>query len=368
MQLKNELTKQRQHYDEIVHGLRCTNRDLESNLRETAHNLNTNISTLSLQLNEAESELQATRDELNMLHDRQEELSDKAKNADTLTNELEQERYQLSAAQRKIKDLEGDLASYDEWKNLSKVFQARLSKVTDLERECERLTRDNKNLHETIGNKLLLEEQVHDLRARLETRERSSDTQVELKTQLHSLEQEVKDWKRLAKDFCLPNTPSTPMSLRSFIDDIQKKHLILTSDAGSVNREKASVTGQIIELRQQNEQTQKNSETLATTLRNYKTALHRMQKKLMLVARERDCFKVLLENYEKDLTITAPTAEFNIDSELKSRLDVVEKSLTGYKELCATLEQELEIARAAAGVGKCLLIYILLFRPLILTI
>lgn len=352
LQTRNEIIKQRQSYDSIVHGLRNTNRDLEENLRETVHNLNTNISTLSLQLSECETELQGTRDELDALQDRQDDLAEKASQSDQLTVELEQERLQFSAAQRRIKDLEYEIASHDEWKNLSKVFQARLAKVTELEKDCERLTRDNKNLHETIGNKLLLEEQVHDLKGRLDNRERTTDSQVELRTQFQALEQEVKDWKRLAKDYCTAGTPTAPPHLRAYIDDLQKKHVILSNDAGSVNREKATVNDQNSEIRQQNEQLAKNVETLTTTLRNYKTTAHRMQKKLMLIVKERDCFKTLLENYERDLTISVPAAEINMDAELRTRLDVVEKSLAGYKEICGTLEQELQMVRAASTGGK----------------
>lgn len=348
VKVKNEMAKQKQNYDEIVNTLRCTNRDLETNIRESVHSLNTTISSLSLQLSETESQISSLQEELATLRTRNEELNERVKETDSLTNALDNERYQLAAAQRKIKELENDLASHGEWKNLSKVFQARLSKVTDLERECERLTRDNKNLHETIGNKLLLEEQVHDLKTRLEMQQRGNDQRVDLETQIRSLEQENKDWKKISKDYCSTNAPSTPISLRAYIDEIQKKHLVLTSDAGTANLEKSSVNDQIYELRKQNELYLKTNENLTTNLRNYKNGLHRMQKKLTLIAKERDCFKNLLENYEKDLTISAQHLEIHTDAELKSRLDVVEKSLAGYKEICATLEKELEVARCSS--------------------
>lgn len=343
------MAKQKQHYDEMVRTLEYTNQELDNNLGEIRHNMSCTINNLQLQCTEMESELRALQEDLDTQRARNEDLVEKMKEFDFLSNELDNERYQFSSAQRKIKELENDLASHGEWKNLSKVFQARLSKVTELERECERLTRDNKNLYETIGNKLLLEEQVHDLKTRLELKQQESDSNVQLEIKLRAIEQEVNDWKAIAKDFCAPNTPMTPVSLKSCIEDIQKKHLILTSTAGLATREKATVTEQIIELRKQNELYLKTNENLTTNLRNYKNGLHRMQKKLTLIAKERDCFKNLLENYEKDLTISAPAGELHFDAELKSRLDIVEKSLAGYKDICATLEKELEVARSQSG-------------------
>lgn len=349
-QMKNELVKQKQGYEDIVNTLRKTNRDVDNNAREVVHELNTQISSLTLEVTQLRTQCDSMQEELDTLRARNEELSDAVKQTNTLSSQLESERCELESSQRKVKELEAELISHGEWKSLSKVFQTRLAKVTDLERECERLTRDNKNLHETIGNKLLLEEQVHDLKTRLELQTKKGETSVDLVTKLSSIEQELKQWKKMAEEFCSSNTLPTPLQLRSYIDQIQKEHLVLASDAGVATLEKASIGDQMYELRKQNEQHAKTNETLTNNLKNYKIALQRMQKKLGLIAKERDCFKHLLENYEKDLTISAQSFDSHgADIELKSRLDVVEKSLAGYKEICATLEKELEVTRGGNG-------------------
>lgn len=343
--MKNELAKQKQNYEEVVNTLRKTNRDVENNAREVVHELNTQISTLTLEVTQLRTQIESMQDELDTLRVRNEELNETVKESNTLSSQLENERYQLESTQRRVKELEAEVSSYSEWKNLSKVFQTRLAKVTDLERDCERLMRDNKNLHETIGNKLLLEEQVHDLKTRLELQTKKGDTNIDLETKFNVIEQELKQWKKMADEFCASNTVPTPLLLRSYIDKIQKEHLVLASDAGIATLEKASIGDQMYELSKQNEQYAKTNESLTSNLRNYKLALQRLQKKLALIAKERDCFKHLLENYEKDLTISGQSFDSHTDIELKSRLDVVEKSLAGYKEICGTLEKELEIAR-----------------------
>lgn len=351
VKLKNELAKQRQGYDEIVSSLRVANRDLETEKRDTMHHLNTEISTLQLRMDEAHAQMSAMNDELLTLRSRNTELLDRVKESDKLSGELDVERCELATARRRIQELETDLANHGEWKNLSKAFQARLAKATELERECERLTRDNKNLHETIGNKLLLEEQVHDLKARLEAKQRTQETHIDLDAKLRAFEQEIKEWKRIAKEFCASGIALTPTNLRSYIDQIQKKHLVLTNDAGAANLEKSTVSDQIFDLRKHNENLQKANESLTTNLQNYKTGLYRLQKKLALIARERDCFKNLMENYERDLTISAPQMDSHSEcTEHKVRIDLLEKSLAGYKEINETLEKELEMARTQS---KC---------------
>lgn len=348
VKVKNEMAQQKQNYDEIVNALRVSNRDLESTNRENAHRLRTEISTLSLRLEEANSQFHAMQDELSSLHARNEELSERIKETDSLANDLDVARCDLAAAQRRVQELETEVTNFGEWKSMSKAFQARLAKITDLERDCDRLTRENKNLYETIGNKLLLEEQVHSLKSRLETARKSSDSHAELDAKIRSLEQETIEWKRVLKEVCGTKLTVTPTTLRKYIDDIQKKNLILTSDANSAKLEKSTVNDQIFELRQQNELHVKTTENLTSALRNHKAALNNARKRLNLVSKERDAFKNMIETYEKDLTLTAPNLETHPESELKSRLDIVERLLSGYKERCDTLEKELQLARIAS--------------------
>lgn len=343
------MAKQKQGFEEIINSLRNTNRDVENNAREVIHSLNTQMSSLNLEISQARLTIDAMQDEITTLRTRNDELSENLKNTNSLSSQLETEHYQLETAQRKIRELEAELSSYGEWKNLSKVFQARLAKVTDLERENERLNRDYKNVHETIGNKLLLEEQVHDLKSRLDQQSRSSDMNVDLETKLRSIEQELKLWKKMADEFCTSESLPNPQSLRAYISKIQKEHVILASNAGVATLEKSAVADQVYELKKQIELQTKANEAISNNLRNYKTALHRMQKKLALIAKERDCFKTLLENYEKDLTMTAPSYDGIADIELKSRIEVLERSLAGYKDICSTLEKELEVAQSTGG-------------------
>jgi mitotic spindle assembly checkpoint protein MAD1 len=94
----------------------------------------------------------------------------------------------------------------------------------------------------------------------------------------------------------------TPQVLRSKIEKILQKDLILTSEKGSAKNEKSAIESQLIELKQQNEVHVKQTDDLKRSLKHHQTILHRVQKKLQLVARERDFFKQLLDSYEKDLT------------------------------------------------------------------
>lgn len=75
-------------------------------------------------------------------------------------------------------------------------------------------------------------------------------------------------------------------------------------------------------------------------MKRHQTVIHKIQKKLSLVADERDCYKRLLDNYEKDLTITGP--QNSQAAQLQMRIEMLERALNGYKEMCANLEREIQ--------------------------
>lgn len=345
--MKSEMAKQATQYEGTISALRSHSNEAKIYTRDSVHTLSAQVDVYKLQLEQAKEEISRLEGEVAGLRAEAFNYSDSLKGHQELVQASEEQKVRLDAAERKVKELEAEIAGYGEWKKLEDVFQMRLARASDLERECERLQRDNKSLAETIGNKLLLEEQVHDLKSRLENQTRRAAENIDLDTKLKAAEQEIKAWKKMTAELCSANTLATPHALRAYVDRLQKQHLVLADGSSTAKLEKSEADAQMHELRAENELNAQKVTSLTTTIGNYKSALHRLQKRLMLIARERDCFKNLLENYEKDLTITANAADTHGDNELKSRLDVLEKSLAGYKEICNALEKELVETRSA---------------------
>lgn len=94
LQMKNELAKQKQGYEDIINTLRKTNRDVQNNAREVIFYLNTQISSLTLEMQE----------ELDTLRARNVELSEAVKQTNTLSSQLESERCELESTQRKVNE------------------------------------------------------------------------------------------------------------------------------------------------------------------------------------------------------------------------------------------------------------------------
>lgn len=299
---KGQLAQQKCLYDETIGNLQRAKSETEEKLRRVEYDLNDQIENWSHQYQNVEEEYNRTREELQSLHENTSQLLEKSRKFNELDAQLEVQRNDLQRANRRVAELENEIAAFGDWKDMSKTFQQRIAKVPDLEKEVERLRRENKNIHDTIGNKLLLEEEVFDLKTRLAQHETVHDQLVAMQTSVRSMEAELVEYKAVARDHCGSHSIVSPIHLRSRIEDILRNDLVMQNDKCSANSEKDSASAEVQTLRKELEILTKSNDNLQTSLKYHKTSMHRVQKKLSLVAKERDCYKQLIDNYEKDLT------------------------------------------------------------------
>lgn len=308
---KHQLAEQRCSHEAAIGQLQRAKQEVEEQLRDTHNDLSAQLAMLSQQYEELEKNHTYRRDEIANLENRCAHLQEKCRRQTELETGSELQKVQLESAQRRVAELENELAAFGEWKDMSKTFQSRVARVPDLEKEVERLRRENKNIHETIGNKLLLEEEVHDLRGRLAATERTNSDYIALQTSVQLLQSELNDYKAVARDHCAPGATVSSTQLRAHIEDILRNDILLTSEKSSAHSEMDAAAEQVLVLQKKLEVYTKNNENLQTSLKFHKKTMHRVQKKLTLVANERDCYKQLIDNYEKDLTSKCVINVFN---------------------------------------------------------
>ncbi|GAB0096207.1 Mad1 [Sergentomyia squamirostris] len=348
--VKNERTVEKITYEETIHTLQRRVTEAEESLRTASNEYNNDVSDLNRQLSETMQNLSSVEEENARLYELNETMQQKLVKYMEIEATLEEEKQKNQSAAMKIKELEYEIASYGEWKDMSSTTLARLSQMPDLEKEVLRLRTDTKNLRDAIGNKLLLEEQVYDLKSRLEKSEKNNLNAIELKIQVGDLEKELATWKSIAIDHCPQNTTATPVNLRRRIEDILQKDVVLVSDRNHSKTERNSLQAQSHEVRTQNECLLKANTDLKNSLKNHQVICQRLQKKMNLLAKERDCYKQLIENYEKDLTISGPQGGAlgsTPENQLRLRVEMLEKTVTGYKEVCANLEKDLQTMKSS---------------------
>ena len=96
---------------------------------------------------------------------------------------------------------------------------------------------------------------------------------------------------------------------------------------------------EILEINQLQEDQKRKIQTDKESLNENANLIKRFKRKLLLVSKERDSYKSVLESYEHELTFSAATFE-------KDRIASVEESLTNYKETVEKLENLLAASQS----------------------
>lgn len=344
--LQSEFDQQKLKYEAALTLAEQEKSQLEEDAREVQYSMNNELSEYKRISERAELELEATQTELERIRRRHDEYKETAASYDQLKIDYELQQQRLETANARIKELEFEIQSYSDWKEVTKTSQARLLSVPELQAEVDRLRANNKQLNSLIGDKLLLEEQVHDYKTRLDREEGARAEAAALQVKLTHVEQELKEWVKVAQDHCLANTLVSPMALRTRIEQLLQDDIVRVAEKGSADSDTKHLQSSLRELEQKCAVYLKNIEDMNAILKRHKSFRERLQRKLLIVCKERDFYKQLLENFDKDLTMTnASTAEMTNDMQMRYRVEVLERTVTGYKEMCSTLEREMQNMR-----------------------
>lgn len=245
----NKLNLQKQSFDQTLFKLQNENKTLKETLNYETNSLQNVIAELQRDINEVGSMCETTEKENKSLRKLNEELTEKIKEMKNIQNELDQEKMKYQEASLKIKDLEFQVNSYGDWKEVEKVSTSRMSGMSEIEKEVTRLRQANKSLHDSIGNKLLLEEQVHSLKTRLEHFEKANEDQIALKTKIKALENELDDWKKIGVDFVHKGSAPNPINVRSYVEKLLHRDLQLASEKSSASTEKSTIENELGDLK-----------------------------------------------------------------------------------------------------------------------
>lgn len=306
-------------------------------------------------ISELEAELTLSVEEIAAFKHNAKSLEGKAVEVNHLKHQIELAEQQLTEAKQKIKELENNLEDGKELRDLLEKQQDNLKRFPELEREIVSLKEENKNLRDAVHNKLILEEEVIDLRTRQANFEEREQQLIQFQAAKEHLESMLEKWQKLARDHCIGVPPekaiSGPELLRIRIETLQQKELLFTSDLANVESRLKSIQHAKSLVDAELEKASKQIEKLQTVNEQHDILIKRLQKKLILVSRERDSYRSQLDLYEKELTISSTATLFSSSQhqQQKSRIEALEKAVEGYRELVEKLEGDSDKSSRISG-------------------
>ncbi|KAG8557889.1 hypothetical protein GDO81_016766 [Engystomops pustulosus] len=306
-------------------------------LKGKVSELQLKIMNLEMQLKTQDTEKQELNEQLEI---QRKKLQDGSQTAQVL-----QELQALNADyELKLKTLEQKLSTQEQDATIVKNMKSDLEKLPKIERELQQLREENSFLREMRENNALLKEEVESLRRASERYDRMKEELVTLELDKEKILKKLKCWENLEQ--------TTGLSIKT-PDDLSRQILAIQQREIKLKEENLSVinSARMLESARQNLQsellkTQNNHLEEKKKREQHDALVRRLQKRVLLLSKERDGMRAILDSYDSELTPSEHTPQ------LSRRLREAEENLQRVHTHNAEMEVQLSQALEETGLQK----------------
>ncbi|XP_047569347.1 mitotic spindle assembly checkpoint protein MAD1 isoform X1 [Lutra lutra] len=348
-----------------------------STLKGRVSELQWSVMNQEMQVKSLESEKQELKEQLALQHKKCQEANQKVQ-------ELQASQEARADQEQRIRDLEQKLSLQEQDAAVVKNMKSELVRLPKLERELKQLREESAYLREMRETNGLLREELEGLRRRLGRQEKLQESLVVLELEKEKLLAKLQSWERLEQTTGLSirrseahACPIGPAAGRSERPARATKHAAsvrpgagaqLAAISGPEGRTPEDLSGFVVELQRRELALQDRNNTITTSARGLEKArqqlqeevrqvssqlleerkkretqealARRLQKRVLLLTKERDGMRAILGSYDSELT----AAEYSpqLTRRMREAEDMVQKVHAHNSEMEAQLSQALE--------------------------
>uniref|UniRef100_F6TUT7 Mitotic spindle assembly checkpoint protein MAD1 n=2 Tax=Ornithorhynchus anatinus TaxID=9258 RepID=F6TUT7_ORNAN len=280
-----------------------------SEANETINVLKGKISELQWNVMNQEMQVKNQESQKQELMEQMDVQRKKLQEANQRVQELQANQSVISDLEQKIKEVEHTLSVQEKDAAIVKNMKSELEQFPKMERELKQLREENVYLREMKENNGLLKEEVEGLQRKLERYEKIQEDLVALELEKEKLLGKLKCWEKLDQNTGL--NIRTPDDLSRYIITLQQRELMLKDKNNTIGNsarvlEKARQQLQEEMLQIQNQLLEEKKK------RDYNEAMvRRLQKRNLLLTKERDGMRAILESYDSELTPAEHSPQLN---------------------------------------------------------
>ncbi|XP_022249610.1 mitotic spindle assembly checkpoint protein MAD1-like isoform X2 [Limulus polyphemus] len=329
--LKEQFTTEREEHEKQLLSSQRLCKQLEADINELETEKCETVQELHHKIERLQGEVKASNEEVENVKN-QMELAKKH----VLKEEEMKSNMKLEEASKKIKELEEKLSAHQEDMACVQSLQKELSRMVEMEEENQKLQEDNRILREFKTNSILLHEKLEDFQKQQQEFESIKIQLTKTQEENVSLTSQLQQWKSLKsdKDSCETISPS---QVSRHISQLQKNVTLLKNEVFMLNGKKQELENNKLQLNDKIGKFKNDLENTNTKLQLQDHLIKRLQKKLLLVSKERDSYKRVIDSYESEVTLAVgPQME---------RIQWLESILAEYRVKLDQTESELNQAR-----------------------
>lgn len=300
-------------------------------LKGKISDLQWNIMNQEMQMTSQDSQKQELMEQLDVQHKKWQEATQQIQT-------LQASQSLLAEYEQKIKDLEQKISQQEHDAVIVKNMKAELSRFPKLERELRQLREENAYFREMKENNGLLKEEVEGLQRKLERYEKVQAQLVTAELENEKLLGKLKSWEKLDQSTGL--NIRTPEDLSRQIVALQQRELMLkeqnstiTNSARILEKARQQLQEEILQVQSQLLDEKKKRE-------QHEALVRRLQKRVLLLTKERDGMRAILESYDSELTPAEHSPQLN--RRMREAEEMVQKLHTHNAELEVQMSQVLE--------------------------
>ncbi|NXF75615.1 MD1L1 protein, partial [Sclerurus mexicanus] len=290
-----------------------------------------NIMNQEMQMTSQDSQKQELMEQLDVEKKKWQEASEQIQT-------LQANQSLLAEYEQKIKDLEQKLSQQEHDALIVKNMKAELARFPKMERELRQLREENAYFREMQENNGLLKEEVEGLQRKLERYEKVQAQLVTMELENEKLLAKLQSWEKLHQ--------STGLNIRT-PDDLSRQIVALQQRELALKEQNSTFMNSARMLEKARQQLQEEILRVQSQLldekkrREHQEALvRRLQKRVVLLTKERDGMRAILESYDSELTPAEHSPQ--LGRRMREAEDMVQKLHAHNTELEAQLSQVLE--------------------------
>ncbi|XP_023603546.1 mitotic spindle assembly checkpoint protein MAD1, partial [Myotis lucifugus] len=365
---EEKMKEQLEHHRQCKQSLDAANkrlREKEDGLAEageTISELKGRISELQWSVMNQEMQVKGLESEKQELQEQLDLQLRKWQEANQKIQELQAGQEARAEQEQKIKDLEQKLFLQEQDSAIVKNMKSELVRLPKMERELKQLKEENAYLREMRETNGLLREEVEGLQRKLSRQEKMQENLVDLELEKERLLAKLQSWERLDQTTGL--SIRSPEDLSRFIVELQQRELALKDRNGSI-------TSSVRELDKVRQQLQEEVRQVSAQLleerkkrETHEALARRLQKRVLLLTKERDGMRAILGSYDSELTPAEYSPQLTRrmreaedmvqkvhahSSEMEAQLSQALEELGSQKQRADMLEMELKVLQAQAG-------------------
>ncbi|NWS14642.1 MD1L1 protein, partial [Pachyramphus minor] len=290
-----------------------------------------NIMNQEMQMTSQDSQKQELMEQLDVEKKKWQEASQQIQT-------LQANQTLLAEYEQKIKDLEQKFSQQEHDALIVKNMKTELARFPKMERELRQLREENAYFREMKENNGLLKEEVEGLQRKLERYEKVQAQLVTVELENEKLLAKLQSWEKLDQSTGL--NIRTPDDLSRQIVALQQRELVLKeqnstfmNSARMLEKARQQLQEEMLRVQSQLLDEKKRRE-------HQEALVRRLQKRVVLLTKERDGMRAILESYDTELTPAEHSPQ--LGRRMREAEDMVQKLHAHNTELEAQLSQVLE--------------------------